>query len=169
MKKGLLFFTLIAIIASCTRSYYPQESRSINVSSNSRYDSVEFSALKIDKVDNNRPHFFLRNSEPFTGVAVEKLITQSGVWTYAYQVEDGYATQMELINQKGFRERYVQMSQGKLNGKTEIFHKNGNIHVEQFYKNDNPVGIWKRYNQQGELVDRVNHDSLNIIKSQRNF
>ena len=42
---------------------------------------------------------------------------------------------------------------GKREGKGKIYHENGKVNVENEYRDGKPYGIWKYYDEDGNLVD----------------
>ena len=53
-----------------------------------------------------------------------------------------------------------QYKEGGKDGKSTIFHMNGAKWREQWHKKGKPVGIWKTWNETGELIEEVSHEPL---------
>jgi antitoxin component YwqK of YwqJK toxin-antitoxin module len=51
-----------------------------------------------------------------------------------------------------------QYKQGGKDGKSTIFHMNGEKWREQWHEKGTPVGIWKTWNEAGELIEEVSHE-----------
>lgn len=47
---------------------------------------------------------------------------------------------------------------GKREGKAIVYHENGNIYYEGYYKNGKECGTWKFYDDKGSLYNEVNKD-----------
>jgi len=63
---------------------------------------------------------------------------------------------------KYFSEQGVELSvtvytDGKRDGHIVVKHPNGALHYVGEYRNDEPVGEWKFYNEQGELTETKNY------------
>jgi len=72
---------------------------------------------------------------------------RDGKWIYYY--ENGN------IWSEGF------FKNGKSDGKRILYSKNGKIFIEGYYQDDRPVGVWKYYDEQGNLlrIDDLNKES----------
>lgn len=66
---------------------------------------------------------------------------------------------------KYFSELGVELSitvytNGLKDGHTIVKHPNGAIHYSGEYLNDEPIGIWKFYNEEGQLVETKDYSEL---------
>lgn len=66
-----------------------------------------------------------------------------------------------FYDERGNQISMTDYKHGKKHGVSMKKFPNGSIHYTGEYENDVQVGIWKTYDNQGELVDSINYTELN--------
>lgn len=64
----------------------------------------------------------------------------------------------KLYTEKGVQQSVTEYKKGEKDGITIVRHPNGAIYYSGEYENDEPVGVWKFYNDQGQLIERKFYD-----------
>ncbi len=63
-------------------------------------------------------------------------------------------------SETGLQLSMTEYNHGKKSGVTVVKYPNGSIHYTGTYENDQQVGVWKTYNEKGELVTEKDFGSL---------
>jgi antitoxin component YwqK of YwqJK toxin-antitoxin module len=72
--------------------------------------------------------------------------TRQGVW--------------KSYSEAGYEASVVYYVNGKKDGYTVVYHPNGAIHFRGEYRLDEKVGLWSFYDENGELDEEINFDTL---------
>lgn len=67
-----------------------------------------------------------------------------GIWKY--------------YTKRGVEQSITEYKKGIKDGHTIVRHKNGAIYYKGEYEMDEPTGVWKFYNEEGQLVERKFYD-----------
>ena len=110
--------------------------------------------LTVNYIENSTATTFVKNGEPISGTVVQVLRNgRKNVWT----VEKGLAVKQIMYYSNGQVRRTLEMKNGVEHGTFEMYYSDGKKRVEQFYNEGEPVGIWHQWNQDGELVETIEH------------
>jgi len=72
-------------------------------------------------------------------------------------VINGLAQQQINFYSNGQTERILDMSEGISHGAFRMYFPDGSKYVVQYYNHGIPVKTWYRWNEQGEIVEKVEH------------
>jgi antitoxin component YwqK of YwqJK toxin-antitoxin module len=72
--------------------------------------------------------------------------TRQGVW--------------KSYSEAGYEASVVYYVNGKKDGYTVVYHPNGALHFRGEYRMDEKVGLWSFYDENGELAEEINFDTL---------
>lgn len=64
----------------------------------------------------------------------------------------------KLYTKQGVEQSITEYKEGKKDGISIVRHPNGTIHYKGQYEMDEPVGVWKFYDDQGQLIERKFYD-----------
>jgi antitoxin component YwqK of YwqJK toxin-antitoxin module len=64
----------------------------------------------------------------------------------------------KLYTKKGVQQSVTEYKKGEKDGITIVRHPNGTIYYRGEYEKDEPSGVWKFYNEQGQLIERKFYD-----------
>ena len=88
-------------------------------------------------------------------------------WNYFGGIEHGKSI---LWYDNGKKQEELEYSLGKHEGCSNRWYKNGNKQLQGSYKNDEPIGKWTWYNEDGTVSHEKNHSILsNKLSSWKRF
>jgi len=143
--KSLIFIMLSFVVLSCNPN---KDNRS------AKQKEYIFSDLTVNFVRDTRVTTFIKNGKPISGLVIQKL-KNGGEFTW--EVEKGLATKQTMYYPSGQMERMLEMKNGVEHGTFVMYFSDGQKYVEQFYEEGEPVGIWHRWNNKGELMETIEH------------
>jgi antitoxin component YwqK of YwqJK toxin-antitoxin module len=143
--KGPVFLVVIVFVLSCN-------SDKSNPSAHPK--KYSYSELTVSFVSDTRVTTFIKEGKPISGTVTKKLKNGGkNIWA----VENGLAVKQTIYYPNGQLERMLEMKNGVEHGTFVMFFSDGIKYVEQFYEEGEPVGIWHRWNKEGELVETVEY------------
>jgi len=142
--KSLVFLLLSFVLFCCN----PDNNQS------AKQKEYAFRDVTANFVKNTRVTTFIQNGKPISGIVTRKRRNGGKI---TWEVEKGLATKQTMYYSNGNMERMLEMKNGVEHGTFVIFFSDGEKHLEQFYDEGKPVGTWRRWNNQGELMDSIKY------------
>lgn len=133
MKK-LKLFILILFFSACTENEQTIENTEHNINSSNNYDNEDL----IERMPYNFREYYPGKKQLKMAGGLDKDENRHGIW--------------ESFFENGTPNSTVYYLNGKKNGHTIVHHPNGKVYYIGEYSNDERVGHWKFYNEEGELV-----------------
>jgi antitoxin component YwqK of YwqJK toxin-antitoxin module len=62
--------------------------------------------------------------------------------------------------ENGFEAAVTVYNNGKKDGHIVVYHPNGALYYRGEYRKDEQVGLWSFYDEEGNLVEEINYDTL---------
>lgn len=110
--------------------------------------------LTVNFVRDTRVTTFIRDGKPISGTVTREMRNgMKNVWN----VEKGLAVKQTRYYPDGQMERMLELKNGVEHGTFVLFFSDGTKHIEQFYDEGEPTGIWHRWNREGDLVETIEY------------
>jgi antitoxin component YwqK of YwqJK toxin-antitoxin module len=144
--KILIFLVFCFAIVSCN----PDKNGHID-----KQKKYAFNDVTVNFVRNTRVTTFIKNGKPISGIVTQNL-KNGGKNTW--NVEKGLVFKQTMYYPNGQMERMLEMKNGIEHGTFIMFYSDGTKYIEQFYEEGEPSGIWRRWNNKGELMETIEHE-----------
>ena len=155
--KGFQFI-IFAVAVGCGISNMDNNSLNTENNETSIGDTIALIDLSKETDDSTSVDYYLYNNKLYSGKAVEFEMANDGKWSFVYSFENGIMQRLDVYGINGYQHRFVEMKNGK-EYHTVMFHRNGKRYLESFYdENKNPIGVWKRWYESGELEWEKNYE-----------
>jgi antitoxin component YwqK of YwqJK toxin-antitoxin module len=122
----------------------------------SQLDTLYAQNLKINFDSESRITEFEKDDLPVTAVVI-KTAEGKECCDIVWVVKNGLAEQQINFYSNGQIERILDMSEGVSNGAFRMYYPDGRKYVEQYYDHGKAVKTWYRWNEQGEIVEKIEH------------
>ena len=150
---------LLMLISSITQAN-PVIKLALSVSSMDQHwsnaDTIPFENVELRINENHWYALHYYENQPFSGFALENQEALDGTWQFIRQFDKGKLIRFDAYGSDGYHHRFVEYFP---DGTSHciMYHRNGNQYLEQFYdQNENPIGIWKRWKENGDLEWEIN-------------
>jgi antitoxin component YwqK of YwqJK toxin-antitoxin module len=125
-----------------------------NNGSQAKHKEYSYNELTVNLVRNTRVATFILEDKPISGTVTQDLNNGGkNIW----EVEKGLAIKQTMYYPDGQIRRVLEMKNGVEHGSFLLFFPDGQKSQEQFYEDGKPIGIWNRWNAEGELVETIEH------------
>lgn len=138
MVKYIIFLSLTILIFACSEEKNQTED-------DSKTKQFEADLPLVTEDENGRYTEWYEGREQIKIQGrKDKEGRKDGIWKY--------------FTERGVEKTITVYSHGKKDGHIVVRHPNGTIHYSGEYEMDKPVGVWKFYNDEGQLVERKFYD-----------
>jgi antitoxin component YwqK of YwqJK toxin-antitoxin module len=138
MVKHILFLSLALSLFSCSEE--KQET-------NEGMDTEQFEAklpLVVEDENGRYTEWYPGREQVKMKGTKDKEGRKIGIWKY--------------YTERGVEQSITEYKSGKKDGISVVRHPNGTIYYRGQYEMDKPSGVWKFYNDQGQLIERKFYD-----------
>jgi len=138
MVKHILYLSLVLFLFSCSEEV---EQKDDNLAT--EQFKAELPLIVEDENGRYTEWYQGREQIKMTGTK-DKEGRKVGIWKF--------------YTERGVEQSITEYKKGKKDGITIVRHPNGTIYYKGKYEMDEPAGVWKFYNDEGQLIERKFYD-----------
>lgn len=143
MMRYIPFFLVALFLVSCAEKLEEQVAETHN---NGKVKRIKYFKAEGEDKFLRKEAFFYENGQKRMEGEYNREGKKDGKWTYWYE------------NGNKWSEGYF--SEGLNHKERTTWHENGNLHYTGVYDKGKRVGVWKFYNEEGEMVKEIDYDAL---------